>query len=139
MNAQSHETVSSIRIDKWLWYARFLKTRSLATKFVEGGKIRRRRERPEDAEASRITKANQLVYPGDVLTFPLGPHIRVVKVVEIGSRRGPATEARTLYEDLDPPLPKKQDGQFPEPPGISAGRRPTKKERRALTRLKDPS
>ncbi len=137
MTSKPAPEVTSIRIDKWLWYARFLKTRSLASKFVEGGKIRRRPETPEEAEATRITKPNQLVYRGDILTFPLGPHIRVVKVVEIGTRRGPAPEARLLYEDLSPPLPKSASSTSPSPQGISAGRRPTKKERRALTRLKD--
>ncbi len=87
----------------------------------------------------RITKANQMVGQGDVLTFALGPHIRVIKVLEIGTRRGPAPEARTLYEDLSPPAPKKPETPETEAGGVSAGRRPTKKERRALTKLKDPS
>ena len=93
----------------------------------------------EEEEAVRITKANQLVSQGDILTFPLGPHIRVIKILKTGTRRGPAPEARTLYEDLSPPAPKKPDAAKPEVGGVSAGRRPTKKERRALTKLKDSS
>ncbi len=132
------ENIPSIRVDKWLWYARFLKTRSLASKFVDGGKIRRRRDPSPDDEAVRLTKANQTVNPGDILTFVLGARVRVVKVLEIGQRRGPAAEARLLYEDLSPPPPPRdtpQEGAAQT--GPSAGRRPTKKERRALTKLKE--
>jgi ribosome-associated heat shock protein Hsp15 len=79
-----------------------------------------------------VHKAHYLVRPGDVLTFPQGPQIRVVRVVQLGARRGPATEARTLYEDLAPAVP-------PEPAALQrdpgAGR-PTKAERRALDRLR---
>ena len=132
------EERQTLRVDKWLWYARFFKTRTLASKFVESGKIRRTPEMPEDAETQRLTKPNQSVTPGDVLTFPLGAHIRIVKILAVGTRRGPAPEAQGLYEDLSPPVPKKAETAM-EPQGISAGRRPTKKERRALSKLKDPT
>lgn len=122
-----------LRLDKWLWYARFFKTRSLAAKVCVAGKIR--------VAGAPVTKAHHVVRPGDVLTFPLGRHIRVIKVTALGTRRGPATEARTLYEDLAPPSP---DNALPEPVGApSAGERragmgrPTKADRRALTRLRD--
>lgn len=115
------------RIDRWLWHARFLKSRTLAQGLVQSAKLR--------VNGERIARASRLVRPGDVLTFPLGPHIRVVKVVALAERRGPAPEARLLYEDMDPPAPSpKQDAvQAIREPGSG---RPTKKERRETTALK---
>jgi len=113
------------RLDRWLWYARFLKTRSLAGAFVQTGKIR--------VNGERISRASRLVRPGDVLTFPLGAHIRVIKVLAAGIRRGPAPEARQLYEDLDPPAEREEP---PRQNGDSASGRLTKKERRDIVALK---
>ncbi|HZF33089.1 MAG TPA: RNA-binding S4 domain-containing protein, partial [Candidatus Angelobacter sp.] len=79
------------RLDKWLWFARFCKSRTLASKLCAAGKVR--------IGGELVHKAHYLVRQGDVLTFPQGPHIRVVRVVQLGIRRGPAPEARTLYED----------------------------------------
>lgn len=121
----------SLRIDKWLWYARFFKSRTLAGGFVAGGKLR--------LNGENVSKAHQAVRVGDVLTFPLGPYIRVIKIVELGTRRGPAPEARTLYEDLDPPKPRsKDDADRPAPPARRepGSGRPTKTERRATDRLR---
>ena len=87
-----------VRIDKWLWFARFLKSRSLATALVASGRLR--------INGQPIQKAHYLVKVGDVLTFPLGPHIRVIEVLAQGVRRGPAPEAQTLYQDLEPPQPR---------------------------------
>ncbi|HYD31338.1 MAG TPA: RNA-binding S4 domain-containing protein [Azospirillaceae bacterium] len=87
-----------IRLDKWLWFARFFKTRSVAAKQCVSGGFR--------VSGQPVTKANHLIRPGDVVTFPQGRHIRVVKVLELGLRRGPAPEAQALYEDLDPPRPE---------------------------------
>jgi ribosome-associated heat shock protein Hsp15 len=118
------------RVDRWLWYARFLKSRSLAATLVQSGRMR--------INGDRISKASRIVRPGDVLTFPLGPHIRVIKVLLPGTRRGPAPEATTLYDDLDPPQPQEKGAG--EKPGIArdAGSgRPTKKERRQTDALKD--
>lgn len=84
-----------LRLDKWLWQARFAKTRGLAARLCESKAIR--------CGGAPVAKAHHLVRPGDVLTFPQGQRIRVIKVVALGTRRGPATEARTLYEDLEPP------------------------------------
>jgi len=81
-----------MRLDKWLWFARFCKSRSLATKLCEAGRVRLNRV--------VIEKAAAQVRPGDVLTFPQGTQIRVVRVLSLGLRRGPASEARGLYEDL---------------------------------------
>ena len=80
-----------IRIDKWLWHARFVKTRSLAVKLCEGG-IR--------IDGNLVAKPGASVRPGQVLTFALGRHVRVIELVAIGERRGPVEEARALYRDF---------------------------------------
>ena len=82
-----------MRLDKWLWHARFFKTRTLATRYVERSRCR---------IDGRVTdKPHAPVAPGMVLTFALGAKVRVVRVVAIGERRGPAVEARSLYEEID--------------------------------------
>lgn len=118
----------TLRLDKWLWHARFARTRSLAAKLVSAARFR--------INGNPIEKAHHAVRPGDVLTFPLGPHIRIIKVLALGARRGPAPEARLLYEDLDPPKPKPAQPAEPSvaPRSDGAGR-PTKRERRATDRL----
>lgn len=110
-----------IRIDKWLWHARFFKTRSLSAKVVSGGHCR--------VNGTPVAKPAFSVAPGDVLTFPQARDVRVVKIVAVGSRRGPASEAQALYEDLVPPEPKKAD---PPSPKFEGGGRPTKRDRRAF-------
>ncbi len=118
-----------LRIDKWLWHARFFKSRTLAAKSVAAGRVRVNRQ--------VVKKANHAIQTGDVLTFPLGPHVRVIEVVALGVRRGPASEARTLYTDLDPPQPKVKPETPPAPAERDPGSgRPTKKERRAVDWLK---
>lgn len=82
----------SIRLDKWLWHARFCKTRSVASALCGAGRIR--------ISGRRITKPHQPVRVGDVLTVPLGGRIRVVRVRALAERRGSAPEARRLYDDL---------------------------------------
>lgn len=114
------------RIDKWLWFARFFKTRALAAKIAGAGRVR--------LNGHSVTKPSQAVRFGDVLTFLQGPHVRVVKVVATGARRGPAPEARALYEDLEPPRPK----AVIETPVANRPRRrgrPTKRDGRAITRF----
>jgi ribosome-associated heat shock protein Hsp15 len=116
-----------VRADKWLWYARFFKTRSLASKVCNAGQLR--------IDGTLVSKAHSKLKVGDVLTFPQARHIRVVKVLALATRRGPAAEARELYQDLKPPAPGNR--LPPSGPGArsrGAGR-PTKKERRALERL----
>src|SRR6266536_3007879 len=104
------------RLDKWLWYARLAKTRTLAQKLAVSGHVRINRDRTDSA--------SQPVKIGDVLTIALPGGVRVLKLVATGERRGPATEARLLYEDLSPPRP-------PPTPGPEAGgARPTKRDRR---------
>lgn len=83
---------AALRLDKWLWHARFFKSRSLAAAFCAEGRLRLNRR--------HIDRASAPVRVGDVLTFPLGNAIRVVRVLALGQRRGPPAEARTLYQDL---------------------------------------
>jgi len=87
------EAREAIRLDKWLWYARIVKTRSLAAALVESGAVR--------VNATRVTKPATPVRVGDGLSFALGGQVRVLRVRALGLRRGPATEARALYDDLD--------------------------------------
>ncbi|HYB56910.1 MAG TPA: RNA-binding S4 domain-containing protein [Alphaproteobacteria bacterium] len=119
----------SLRLDKWLWYARFFKSRSLAARLAASGKIRR--------NSTSVHKAHQAVRPGDVLTFPQGSQIRVVKVLALGERRGPASEARLLYEDLAPAASSREETGCAAAPGERdpGSGRPTKRARRAIDRL----
>ena len=84
------------RIDVWLWRARFFKTRSLAARFVETGRVRLTRGVAE----SRIDKPARTLKPGDCLVFALGGRLVAVRVEQLGERRGPAEEARSLYAHL---------------------------------------
>jgi ribosome-associated heat shock protein Hsp15 len=87
----------SVRIDKWLWFARFYKSRSLAASVVEAGEVR--------LNGVVVAKVAQGVKVGDDLVFPTGPKWRRVTVLALGERRGPAVEARALYEEGQaPPL-----------------------------------
>ncbi|WP_332770877.1 RNA-binding S4 domain-containing protein [Phenylobacterium sp.] len=84
------------RADVWLWRARFFKTRSLAAKFVDEGKVRLTRAGAE----SRIDKCARPVRVGDQLVFAVGGRLTAVAVEALGERRGPPAEARTLYSAL---------------------------------------
>ena len=81
--------------------------------------------------AQRIVKPAAAIRPGDVLTFAQGARVRVVRVTALAQRRGPASEAQGLYEDLTPP----PDAAAPDP--ARSGPRPTKRDRRALDALRD--
>jgi len=121
---------ATLRLDKWLWFARFFKSRTLAAKVCAGGRLR--------LNGEPVGKAHQTVKAGDVLTFAQGRDIRVIRVVALGVRRGPVPEARALYDDLEPPVPRTRT---PEERVLFARRepgsgRPTKSERRAINRLK---
>ena len=115
-----------IRLDKWLHFARFFKTRTLAATQVTGGHVR--------VNAEKVAKASAAVGPGDVLTFAQGRRIRVIRIVATGTRRGPASEAQALYEDLSPPPPPAEPRTAPRDDGTG---RPTKKDRRDIDRLRD--
>jgi ribosome-associated heat shock protein Hsp15 len=88
----SEASAETLRLDKWLWQARFFKSRSQAAAFCGEGRLRLNRR--------HIDRASAALRVGDVLTFPLGNAIRVVRVAALGKRRGPPAEARTLYVDL---------------------------------------
>ncbi len=120
-------TEAALRADKWLWYARFFKTRSLAAKACNDGKLR--------VSGELVSKAHHKLKPGDVLTFPQGRHVRVIKVVALAGRRGPAAEAQALYEDLKPPSAESRLPRTPAARAPGTGR-PTKQDRRALDKLR---
>jgi ribosome-associated heat shock protein Hsp15 len=132
------------RIDKWLWFARLIKTRTLAAELVVSRKVRLNR--------TRVEKPSHTVRVGDVLTVTLGRRVRLLKVTGLGLRRGPSAAAMSLYEELtapaDPPKPLAQSRlQFPslQQGETGSGRRlpgsgrPTKKERRDIDRLSGKS
>jgi len=125
--AAAEDADRSQRLDKWLWFARVARTRSLAARLVEDGKVRVNRQ--------KTLKPAQTVRPGDVLTAAIGERVRILKISAPGTRRGPADEARTLYEDLTPPAePTSPNCDSPPPASarpVGAGR-PTKRERRKL-------
>lgn len=85
------------RVDVWLWRARFFKTRSLAARMVEEGRIRLVR----GGEDLRLDKPSRSVRPGDGLVFALGGRLVAVRIDGLGERRGPAPEARALYAALE--------------------------------------
>ena len=127
------------RLDKWLWFTRLVKSRTLAATLVSEGKIRVNRE--------RITKPAHAIKPGDVITAAIHRAVRIVKVIAIGARRGPAGEAQTLYVELGPDgLPLPPPGERHEadatatpamlPPERPRGTgRPTKRDRRQIEGL----
>jgi len=122
---------ANLRLDKWLWYARFFKSRTLATRLCASGRLR--------VNGAIVKKAHYVLKPGDVLTFPKGPHIRVIRVEALGTRRGPAMEARALYEDLEPPQPLEPRDSAAKLKVAERERgsgRPTKVQRRATDKLR---
>jgi ribosome-associated heat shock protein Hsp15 len=118
------------RLDKWLWYARVVKSRTLAQKLVASGNVR--------VNGARVTAVDHKVGLGDGLTILVHEKLRVLKVLEPGDRRGPASEAATLYEDLSPEIEKPEPRNALGLPVREGGSgRPTKKERRDIDRLRD--
>ncbi len=89
----------SCRADLWLWRARFFKTRSMAARFVEEGRVRFTRAGTE----GRLDKPSRALKVGDELVFALGGRLIAVRLLAFGERRGPPAEARALYAPLDPP------------------------------------
>ena len=117
------------RLDKWLFFSRAVKSRTLAQKLIETGAIRVNSELTE--------RTDHKVGPGDVLTMTVHERLLVWRIVDAGERRGPATEAAGLYEDLSPPpLPREQQ-IAPHAAREAGAGRPTKKERRDTDRWLD--
>lgn len=117
------------RLDRWLFFARVVKSRSLAAKLVGAGAVR--------INAEKTAQPSRPVRKDDVLTINTGRRVLVYRVADCGTRRGPAPEARLLYDDLSPPPPVKPASSLDAaPPHRPKGAgRPTKKERRAQDRL----
>lgn len=87
----------SVRVDIWLWRARFVKTRGLAAALVEKGAVRL----THHGRQTRLDKPSRSVHPGDALTFAIDGRVTAVRVEALGERRGPPEEARALYSSLD--------------------------------------
>ena len=116
------------RIDKWLFFARLRKSRSLAAKSVESGDV--------SINGVNIRQPSHSVRPGDVVVLSLDRHDMVVKVLQPGERRGPYEEARLLYSDMTPPPPPREERNlFAQATRERGTGRPTKRERRETDRL----
>lgn len=129
------------RLDKWLWFARVIKSRTQAAGLVTSGKVRVNR--------SRVDKPAHPLKPGDVVTVSVGRKVRVLKVLAPGVRRGPATEAQGLFEELTPVPASPIAGASPAASGDAIAQertsalrrepgagRPTKRDRRLIERLR---
>ncbi len=116
------------RLDKWLFFSRAVKSRTLAQKLIETGAIR--------VNSERTDRSDHKVGPGDVLTMTVHSRLLVWRILDAGERRGPAPEAATLYEDLSPPpVPRELAPPLQAVRDPGAGR-PTKKDRRDIDRLR---
>jgi ribosome-associated heat shock protein Hsp15 len=121
------DTQGQVRVDKWLWAARFFKTRSLAAKAVSGGKVSVNGQRTKPAKAVTV---------GDELIIHKGQVEQTVTVLDLSSRRGPAVVARTLYEESEESIEKRererQERSLSYAGQIMPARRPSKKDRRKI-------
>lgn len=123
---------ASQRLDQWLWHARLFKTRTLASKFVSEGGVRITR----NDQTNRVEKSSLAIHIGDILSFYRADRLRIIVVDAVATRRGPASEAQTLYTDQSPPH-ERQPAPPPSPFHRDKGDgRPTKKDRRAIEALK---
>jgi len=120
-----NEPPAAIRIDRWLWAARAFRSRALAAEACAGGKVTVNGVR---------AKPHKLVRAGDQLEINTPGGAQLWRVRGIGARRGPATEARTLYDDLTPPPAPEPAEMFPRRERGSG--RPTKRERRQMDRFR---
>ena len=128
-----HDDSDRVRLDNWLWAARFFKTRSLATEAVSGGKVEVNGERAKPAKA---------IKPGDEIRLRLGPYEHILIVRDLAERRGPAAVAQTLYQETDASRQARERlaEQLRLAPGgfvYEEKGRPTKKDRRGLARFVD--
>ena len=120
-----------VRIDKWLWAARFYKTRSLATEAVLGGRVHVNGARAKPAKDVR---------PGDEIELTAGQVRRVVEVLALSDKRGPAASAATLYRETPESVAEREraaaEQRLARPLGADLGARPTKVDRRRLEALR---
>lgn len=117
------------RIDKWLFFARVIKSRTLAGKFAAAGNVRVNRE--------KVDQASFLVKPGDVLTIALERRILVLKILGCGNRRGPAPEAQLLYEDITPKPTEASKAETVAAEREPGSGRPTKRDRRKTDQFRN--
>lgn len=122
------------RLDKWLWFSRVSKSRTLAAQLIEDGRVRVNR--------ARVVKPSHGVRAGDVLTIVLRGKVQLLRVLAAGRRRGPPSEARQLYEPLmgprdpsEPPQPRASCVVAKREPGAG---RPSKRDRRMMERFREP-
>ena len=120
-----------LRIDKWLWAARFFKSRSLAQTAIENGRV---------LVGGQRVKLSRALRPGDELTLRIGDDERTIVVLALDDRRGPASVAQTLYEETPESIARREARResrrfFTEPAAIAHGR-PTKRDRRQIGRLR---
>lgn len=115
-------SLDPVRLDRWLWASRAFRSRTLAADACDGGKV--------EVNGARA-KPHKSLRPGDLVVITTRDGRRTLKVAATAERRGPASEARTLYEDLTPPKPKAEAPLAPRERGAG---RPTKRERRRLDR-----
>jgi len=115
------------RVDKWLWHARLVRTRTAATALAGEGHVR--------INGARIDAASRPVRLGDVLTVALDRRVRVLKVIGFAVRRGSASDAAVLFEDLAPAGPEPESVSAVPPRRDAGAGRPTKRERRELARF----
>ncbi len=129
MTAETSSNLSQ-RIDKWLWHARFFKTRSIAQKQVATGKIRVDRE--------KISSPSRKVSAGNVLTITRERDIKIIEILGIADRRGPFSQAQLLYNDMSPPKPEKQKQEQTRESmsRIQSEGRPTKHQRKQIMAMK---
>lgn len=124
--------MSDIRLDTWLWAARFFKTRSMAATAINGGKV--------EVNGTR-SKPGKPVRPGDALRIRKEPYTFAVVVRTVSGRRGPAIEAARLYEEEEESRAERRriadQRRLAPPPAFEGKGRPTKKDRRELDRLTD--
>ncbi len=124
------ESSSEVRIDKWLWAARFFKTRAIANRAVRGGKVHRNGERVKPSHPIRV---------GDMLQIQQGFDKKTIKVISLSEKRGPATEARLLYEETEESLRRREESarqrRMATETRQTVGGKPSKRERRHIIRF----
>lgn len=123
--------MDAVRIDKWLWAARFFKTRSLASEAVSGGKVH--------VNEARVKPAREL-HVGDTVDITIGGLRRTVVVQALAEKRGPASAAQALYEETSESIERRElhvaERKLTRPLGADLGARPTKLDRRRLEALR---